>query len=362
MSERVLVEIVVAIHQENRPIERAVASILACPEAGAIVVAHGLDPQVLEERFVAAQLDIARIRIVPCSRGIGYPGVPFNAGIAAAQAPWVGIMGSDDWFEEGALAAYRHRAELDSADGVIAPLLHPGVGKGHNPLTVREKHLDPVRDRLFYRTAPLGIFRREILQNSRYAFDEEVHSGEDISVSARLWSSGLQISYSYSDPAYVVGNDAQRRVTLVPRPMAEIVRPWRTLWEGPFVCELDRSVRFALAVKQARVDVLGVLHRRPQMSDWTAEDFDVLSQVLRAIKKSVPEYKGVFRTATARVLTAVESGNLDAAIHALAEEKRAPLLHKVLTANPLRIVHRESPLGYFFAGKMNEIRGGHCGA
>ena len=68
------VEIVVRVHDTSRPVRRAVSSVLEYPQAGAVVVAHGLSPDALD-----LPKD-PRIRIVHEPDGLGFPGVASNAG------------------------------------------------------------------------------------------------------------------------------------------------------------------------------------------------------------------------------------------------------------------------------------------
>lgn len=348
------VQIVVATHQAERPVERAVAQVLTCPQAAAIVVAHNLDQDVVKQRLRG--LDSSRITLISCLHGAGHPGVPFNVGIAAASAPWVGIMGSDDWFEEGALAAYLSRAHSDKADGVIAPLRHPATGKGKLPFTARTRNLHPVRDRLFYRTAPLGIFRTEIMQDPDMAFANDVETGEDQRVSLRLWTSHLQISYSFADPAYVVGADAEKRVTLTPRPAAELAALWARTWDDAVTQQLPSNVRFALAVKQARIDLLTAA--RSRLGDGHSGECDAhkeadcaaLSSAARRLAAEVPGFLGVFQPGTARILQALIGGDQLEVNQALSKEFALPPVRRGLPSRLRYICNAESPVRYWATG------------
>lgn len=349
------VQIVVATHQAERPVERAVAQVLACPQAAAIVVAHNLDQEVVKHRLRG--LDTSRITLISCLRGAEHPGVPFNVGIAAASAPWVGVMGSDDWFDEGALAAYVSRARRDKADGVIAPLRHPATGKGRLPFTARTNNLHPVRDRLFYRTAPLGIFRTDIMQDPDMAFAEDVETGEDQRVSLRLWTSHLQISYSFADPAYVVGADAEKRVTLTPRPAAQLAELWERMWDDPVTRQLPQDVRFALAVKQARIELLSAVRARlgggPDDARDTHQEADyvALCSVAQRLAAEAPGFSGVFQPGTARILQALIEGDKLAIDQALSREFALPPVRRALPSRLRYMCNVESPLRYWATGR-----------
>ena len=93
------------------------------------------------------------------------PAGPFNHGLALAEAPWVGVMGSDDSFDPGAIDAMLRHLRADSPQVLLYPLRHQGGRPMANPLSRRWHHrgLDPVKDRLAYRTAPLALIRRELI-------------------------------------------------------------------------------------------------------------------------------------------------------------------------------------------------------
>ena len=277
------VQIVIPVHDPTRQIRRAVESVLQCRSAAAIVVAHGID---------SAKLDLPlneRVTVVRVDEGVGYPGIAFNAGLKAGTAPWVGVMGSDDWFQDGALEALITRAESTGSDGVLVPLSAPGASQNVlKPVTLRAQELDPVRDRLFYRTAPLGIFRKEILQSPRYLFAEDTVAGVDQINGIRLWTDGLKISYFRNDPAYVVGDDARTRVTLARRSVSEQAAAWKNVWQDPEVRALPLTVRNALGEKMIRVHVFDWIKRHRDAKTWQPGDLDWLAGLVELILESAP--------------------------------------------------------------------------
>ena len=100
----------------------------------------------------------------------------------------------------------------------------------HDERAVRRFHrgdLDPVRDRLAYRTAPLGLLKRETVERLGLRFPEGLPTGEDQAFSARLWFEGRGLRYAAGAPRYVVGADAVTRVSTTPRPLR------RTAWNCP---------------------------------------------------------------------------------------------------------------------------------
>src|SRR5690606_31540278 len=155
-------------------IARAVRSVLdhngegvrltvVCHEVPAATIAAELPP---EHR--------AQVRFLEHSDGTGSPAGPFNAGIEAAEAELVAVMGSDDARAPGAGAwgswlgrqhdAAAVAARLEKDDGSVAPT--PPARPW------RRGVLDPVRDRLSYRSAPLGLVSRAAISRMGLRMDD----------------------------------------------------------------------------------------------------------------------------------------------------------------------------------------------
>lgn len=329
----VTTEIVVPVHDESRPIRRAVESLLKDDQTRALVVAHNIDPAVLDLP------ESNRVRVKQLTGHAGKPGACFDFGIANAEAHWVGIMGSDDWYEDGALAKMREHAEKDGADGVIAPLKHQLQDNNQiKPLTLRRKNLKAARDRMFYRTAPLGIYRREMLADERYRFGSEFTNGSDMRVTALLWTSGNKFSYYYEDPAYIVGRDAKTRVTFTPRPLSITAGPWIPLLNEPEVKKFDAKTRHALASKMAKVHVLSAVFLRPTKDKWDDKDFYWLKNYLHVLRDFDRAYDRGLSRRDQRILHAIEHGSLDDTIEANASWKSASLFDRALPSDVLSAV------------------------
>jgi len=305
------IEIIVRVHRSDRPLRRAVESILAYPAAGAVVVAHGIDP---------AELDLPddpRVRIVRCDEGVGFSGFASNAGMDACEAEFIGLLDSDDFFEPGALAALHARIMQTGADGVIIPLAFEGEAeRTRNPATIRRTRLDPARDRLYFRTVPAGLYRRETWQGLPVRFEEGVPAGVDQKFSALLYSSGIRIAHFPRDPAYVMCDDGKPRVTTITRPLAEHAEAWRRLWYDEHVLAIRRRHRRALAEKFAQVHLLGMVAVRPNQSDWREGDFEFLSQLAQRVSSLEPAVDRSFTRVRQNVWDAVLGADLDRALDA----------------------------------------------
>lgn len=348
---KISTEIVVPVHDQSRPIRRAVESLLCDHETRALVIAHNIDPGILDIP------NDERVRVERLNGFVGRPGACFNAGIAAAKCKWVGIMGSDDWYEPGALEAMRRHAIQDKADGVIAPLKHQT--QSHNqikPITLRRKKLRAERDRMFYRTAPLGIYDRDLLSDSTYRFSSEFPVGEDMRVTAALWTSGKEFSYYWSDPAYVVGSDANSRVTLAPRPLAESGAPYFALLKETQVQNFDRKTRHSFAVKMVRIHVLTAVVLRPSLEQWQPGDFEWLKKYLQALTAFDRTcYQGL-SLRDQRIIWAIRDGDLADVLSANKAWKQGNFRERVFPRNLLAaLTEKDSNLRWALCKRLREF-------
>lgn len=348
-SPRLLAQFVVAVHQTNRPVRRAVESVLTCPNAGAIVVAHGISKDDLD--LPASD----RVHIIECPDGLGFPGVPKNRGISHATAPFVGILDSDDWYEDGAVSALINHLTEGTTDGVLAPLRFQGREKALLPLTLRQKNLLASRDRLFYRTAPLGLFRRQVMQDRRYRLSEDVLTGEDIQPSVRLWTDGLSVSFFLEDPAYVVGDDAQERVTSAPLPAAQSVKAIENLVTSGELSRLPFKERTSLAVKLLRVHILQRVKQQVAKGTLTAKDLQKYACTGRRIHAAVPEARKVLSDVDQQILGAILAGNLQLVNQKISSATSSSIKARVLPSSPRLALARESNLRTTLTAKLTHF-------
>jgi hypothetical protein len=267
-TREVLLDVVIAVHAPTRRVDRAVASVLACRQARAIVVCHGVGIATIADRLREGDIDPhdPRVRLLGFQDGQRSPTGPFTYGLGAANAPWVALLGSDDTFARRALDRMLTVGETRGSDAVVAPL-RQGGRRLKNPLvrpttSWRTRPLDPVRDRLASRSAPLGILRRATVERLGLRLTEGLRTGEDLEFSARLWFSGARIDHVPSDPPYDIGTDAPDRVTSAERALADELGGVRALAAQPWVADLPTPARRALAVTMLRVHVLAALARR----------------------------------------------------------------------------------------------------
>ena len=340
------VDVVIAAHDPSRPVERAVASALTSVSvARVLVVCHNLPAAEMAERLGALATD-ARVELLEHRDDVRGPAGPFNAGLARCSARFVAVMGSDDEFTPRALDAWVTRAAATKADVVIAPLRHAGGRKVPTPPTLRRRRLRGDRDRLVYRTAPLGIFSRERFGDLR--FTEGVATGEDLAFTARMWFAGASVVRHRGAGEYLI-HDGEGRVTFTPRPIAEELRALELLIGGTFAHTLARRDREALAVKLWRVSVFGAAALRA--GQWTRADRIALAAIVRELRTFAPRAIDVLSRADASLIAALGDPQVaDDVVDARSTARRRFISVRALVPTRLSaLLTRHAPLRFSFA-------------
>jgi CDP-glycerol glycerophosphotransferase len=114
------VTVVVIVFNDRDRVHIAIESAMAqnLRDIEIVVVDHGSTDgsAAAAERFAAVD---PRVRVVRLPDNDGGPGRPLNAGIDAARAPYVTVMGSDDELDRDACRALLAAAEVEGADVVM---------------------------------------------------------------------------------------------------------------------------------------------------------------------------------------------------------------------------------------------------
>jgi len=299
------VDVVIAVHSAERRVEDAVGSVLRGThgDVRVTVVCHGLPTHRVAARLGPLAED-ARVRLVRHDDGVRSPAGPFNAGLALATGTFTSVMGSDDTLAPGAVDSWLALAARWQADVVIARLQHASGARVPTPPVRpwRRGLLDGVRDRLSYRSAPLGLVRRERFGALRFA--EGLVVGEDIPYVSQLWFSTARTVLDRG-PAYVIGDDATDRVTLAPRPVAEELSYVPHVVGAPWFAGLTSAQRLALVVKLLRVQVFGAVANRPDPAWWTPAERTDLAGLTRALLAAAPGARHVLARADVALLDVI---------------------------------------------------------
>lgn len=302
MNER-FVEVVIACHDARRPLGRAVRSVLQDSDVRdavrVTVVAHGLDPELLRAQLGGIDGDV---RVLAFADGVRSAAGPFNHGLDAVDAEYCAVMGSDDFLEPGTMNAWIGHARRHRPDAAIAQVRLQGEALMPNPLVRlgRTRRLDAMRDRLFYRTAPLGLIRTARMRELGLHMREGMRVGEDFEFGIRLWAHAGRIDFLAGAGAYVIGQDAAERTTFGSMTITERLEPVVNLFRDGVFDDLSRAHRRALATKLIRVTVVGNLQAlAANLSDTDVAEFAAL---LRRLLTEAPTALAPFNRQDRRVL------------------------------------------------------------
>ncbi|WP_024357446.1 glycosyltransferase family 2 protein [Leucobacter chironomi] len=340
-----LVDVVIPVHSSTRPIARAATSVLdhSKAEVRVNVVAHNIDPEIIRANL-GSVADDPRLRLLHLADGIPSPAGPMNLGLDEATAPYVSLLGSDDEFAPGAVDSWLAIAQETGASTVIARIDRDLTGVEPMPPTRRgrTRDLDPVKDRLAYRCAPLGLISRERFRELR--FTPGLGSGEDLEFTAALWFQGEHIAYDRTGPAYVGHEDGHDRVTGAKRTVAEDFSFFTVITSAPWFAGLSTRQRTALGVKTLRLHFFDAVFARLDTPEGFAAHRQPLVDVLHAVESAAPGSIRLLSRADRAVIDEVLGSAPDTAhILTLLGARWGGGVEAVLPRNPLLALHPQAP-------------------
>lgn len=343
---RLDIDVVIAVHSTQRPIVRAVASCydgLAKQALRVTIVCHNMPSDEIRATVTAAGYD--SVRFVELNDGINSPAGPKNHGMALADARYVGLLDSDDFYEPGALAHWHTVLTENDADAVVAPVKHLSgelirtprarIGRTHN--------LHGVKDRLAYATAPRGLWRTDFLRSIGYQYTEGLRTGEDLAPGLKLYFSGARTEFPLAGPKYVLGDDAEDRVTAESLPLKQDFEAISRL-DQAWLEQLSDSARQSIAIKLARVNLLGAVLRRGSSWPWQEEDLCALEDLARQLARLHPNYERPLSISESQLLAATSqaASNPGAFRSAIESYRAATPAERLLTRDIWSTVHPES--------------------
>lgn len=348
-----LVDVTIPVHTPLRPIHRAVSSVLEGTDASVrvTVVAHNVDPTSITANL-AELSDHPSVRVVSLEDGVFSPAGPLNHGLDLSTAPWVSVMGSDDELELGAIDSWLALAAEASAD-IVIPVMRRDNGRAVADPPVRHsrrKNLDPVLDRLAYRSSPLGLISQQALGSLR--FSAGLASGEDLAFTTHLWFSGARIAFDRKGPSYRIHDDAEDRVSFVPKTIEEDFAFLEFVDEDCWVLAQGTSQRRALAVKLMRAHLIDAIVNRSHMVPWPISDRDAFASIVARVERWSPTARSFLSIADRRLIEAVLASHASADEIKRLVEARSRFGHPLtlLTQNPLYAFHQQGPFRTLLAG------------
>jgi len=353
------VDLIIPVHDPSRPLQRAIDSVLLSglevPSVLRIsVVCHNIPAEQIAERLRPETRGL--VRFLQLDDGEPSPAGPFMFGMRSATADYVSIMGSDDTLEPGALAAWLERAQHLGLTALIPPERHASGKKVATPPTRpwRSGLLDGARDRLAYRTAPLGLIRRESIERLGLTMPSRLRSGSDQLFGAKLWFSGERVAYGRGTPHYVVGADAVTRVTMTARPAAVELMAIDELVADPWFAALSLRARRSIVTKIVRVHIVSAAATRTTHESWTPEDRTWLSGLLSRLALSAPGYERTLSIADARLVDALSGAeaSTDRLGALLAARRRFGTPATIVTRDIRGLLAADGPLRFMAASVL----------
>lgn len=350
-----LVELVIAVHTSTRPIARAVASIVdhTVADVRVTVVAHNIDKAVIAANL-GAYSEHPKVRLLALRDGIPSPAGPMNFGITESPAEFVGVMGSDDELEPGAIDSWLKLQRSSKASMVMARIQNVGGGVVPAPPArpFRRRNLDPVKDRLSYRSAPLGIYSRKVFPDLR--FSEGLASGEDLPFVTRLWFSGEGIAFDRKGPAYLVHSDAEDRVTSDPRPVRDDFEFLERIMATTWISRLTQVQREAFGVKLVRSHLFDALVNRAGAEIWADGEREALAAVAEKVLTWAPGTRRLLSRLDQRILEMIldPESSIEGAMDLIRQRWNYRSLQVLAPRNLMLSFHRQAPLRTYAAGYL----------
>lgn len=349
-----LVDVILPVHSRTRPIARSAGSVLDGTKAPVRVnvIAHNIDPEIIRHNLGKHAAD-PRLRLLSLQDGIASPAGPMNYGLDQATAPFVTLLGSDDEFEHGLIDSWLAMQHSTGAEAVLAKIQEVlGVIDPYPPVRFgrRTKNLHPRRDRLSYRSAPLGLFSRERFQDLR--FSAGLKSGEDLVFSLTVWFTAKKLAYDLRGPRYIGHGDAVDRVTRELRSLAEDFAYLDEIDGLHWFQQADERDRVSIAVKLLRIHFFDALVARAQSEHRLDANRLPLIAMFDRIAALGPGATKLLSRADVAVVDELRRDTLNfARINDLLQRRlRYRSFSALLPRNPLLVAHPQAPLRTLGAG------------
>jgi hypothetical protein len=358
------VDVLVPVHSASRPIARLVESVLRWNRLAVriIFIAHNISVAEIASALGDWAAD-ERVEIVPFSDGVVSPAGPLRYGLLRVKAPFFCKIDSDDYLAPGALDSWSAVQRASGADIVMASMRVAGSLRNYpTPPTrpMRRNFLDPVKDRLAYRSNTMGLIRTSYAQLA--APSTGLVTGEDILPSLRLWFSGAHIVASSPEFCYLVGDDASDRVTAQLHPVGQELAFVPGVLNDLALLALDSVSRASIVTKLLRVQIFGAVERRSG-HEWTDTELQELASLTESLVAFAPQSKAVLSRSDAALLRVIVAKSPNTTemrsgiLRSLGESRHHYERAGALVPNDFtKLLHRDAPLRFLAASVIARHR------
>ena len=216
--------------------------------------------------------------------------------------------------------------------------------------------LDFAKDRLPYRSAPLGLMRRESVERLGLRLLDGARNGGDLPFVTRLWLLGRVVP-SRGQAAYVEHADAPVRVTHVAKPAREELNPVRVLLSDPLLGTMSAAQLEALATKILRRNLSDAVRKRDGGRALTVDDCEVIREIVNDLVMRAPRAPRLISRSQAEMFAEIARSAPDLArIAALdAETTRFDSARAVLPADLSLTLSRQGQSRFVLASALIRV-------
>ena len=370
------IEVVIPVHDVQRPFKRAVSSALG-QRAGLLrlgvelrvtVVLHNLGSAAGEHSDGSkAGSGLDGVTWLTCDDGVRSPAGPRNFALDQSTATFLSFLDSDDHLEPGSLAAWWKAAQPNNAAVVIAPLRTPEGTILSAPRIRPSKPavLHPLKDGLAYRSVPYGLLRRSVLTDIGFRYAEGLRTGEDIEATLKLWFRSGPVCYPYGAAAYHQTDDSGAgRVTSSLSNLKDEFTWLERLLASEWLQQATLAERRAVALKILRVHGIGALLRRAGAAGvqndalWNEEEraywLDISTRLYAFAGGSLPELSRRDAELTQAAAAAPDVQSLRTAVE---RHRTAGRLGDLVPASPAAILSRDAVLRHYLTERLRARAG-----
>lgn len=347
-----LVDVIIPVHTTQRPLERALASLRKAGlpswtdgEIRVSIVCHNISANEIRETL--SPTSQRQVRLLEFRDDTKSPAGPRNLGLSASAARYVSFLDSDDSLDPGALAYWVEVAEKNGSAFVLPRISLSGGGSLRSPLPRcgRRSALNPVKDRLFYRTVTFGLLRKEFANNLGLTFDPSLVTGEDLEFTLRIYFSGARVDLAHKRPGYVLWDDVDDRVRTTARPVRDDLRACVSIPAAPWFRSLGEEQSCAVVVKLLRVHVLGAVGTRADLGPWSPADRHELARAAASLLECSPGARRSLSRAEDRLLSVVLDPSAPDALlsNRYARQRRHGHWDTLIASTPSHTLSRDAP-------------------
>ncbi|WP_286737996.1 glycosyltransferase [Kocuria sp. UBA1838] len=358
-----LVDIVIPVHSTSRPLQRAVSSALRAAPGAALgqcrvtAVAHHLTAEQVHSMLSVEQRAVVDV-IESEDRG-STAAVPRNEALRRTSARYISFLDSDDTLDPGAVTRWLGIAERRGSDLVMPFQHHENPRVDITPIVrpLRRSDLDPVKDRLGYRSTAFGLIRMSAVRRTGARFDESARTGEDQSFVMALYAGAHRIDLAPGLPGVLMHADGTDRVSRQLLPIRETVAAALDLGREPWFAGVPDELKRSYILKYIRVNFFPALEHAVRSGTWDAHYARSANAVFGELTQYAPHVTDQLSRADLRVARLLSPGAGERELlAALAERRRYTTPGALLTERWTRVLGRQAPLRVIAASAVQMLR------